>query len=210
MVALFHRISNGNHKVGFLGRLTEGQRSLACCLREEAEGSAVQVVELAKECRHQIFIPQSAFGDRWEGIAMVLEGFAGTTDNRREEPCLRWPEKAIRVREVNIEKATMKVESNPKSNLMEVLGRCLVGRVGVPEGRKINIRQASEWMAKNWKGKRVEILELGGPYIGFIFPSKKMVEVMRTGRWFMETEPLFLDCWSPLGLCHCRKSEGEN
>ena len=25
---------------------------------------------------------------------------------------------------------------------------------------------------------------------------------MRTRRWFMDMEPLFLDWWSPVGLCH--------
>ena len=70
----------------------------------------------------------------------MLEGFAGEADNRRGNPRFRWPENVVRVREVSIEKATVKVDCNPRSKLMEVLGRCLVEG---PERRRVNIAKAS-------------------------------------------------------------------
>ncbi|THG02205.1 hypothetical protein TEA_004550 [Camellia sinensis var. sinensis] len=59
----------------FLGRVFGGRRSVACWLCPEEVGAAVQiVVHMGDRCT-QMFLPQSLFGDGWEGASMVLDGF---------------------------------------------------------------------------------------------------------------------------------------
>ena len=130
LAKLFRQIKRDSHEVGFLGRFSAGRRSLACWLREEAEGLAIQLVETTAEKRFQIFVPQSDFGDDWEGFALVLEGFAGKADVRKESTGFRWPENGVRVEGISKEKAEVRLSYNSESNLSEVLERCLVGRVG--------------------------------------------------------------------------------
>lgn len=57
----------------FLGRLNGGRRSLTAWVRVEV--SSVQAVVTMGSQREQIFIPMSAFGDSWKGVALVMEGF---------------------------------------------------------------------------------------------------------------------------------------
>ncbi|KAI8025437.1 hypothetical protein LOK49_LG02G02319 [Camellia lanceoleosa] len=60
----------------FLGRLIGGSRIVAVWVRsEEGGGSSFQIVVTAGKRRDQIYIPMSDFGDGWEGVALVLEGF---------------------------------------------------------------------------------------------------------------------------------------
>ena len=100
-------------------------------------------------------------------------------------------ENFIRVREALNHEARFKVDHVPGSNLMEVLGRCLGGRVGGPEGKVANIRKMSEWIATEWRELRVELLELGGSYVGLIFPIKNLVTEIQQKRWFLDNAPLF-------------------
>ena len=57
-----------------------------------------------------------------------------------------------------------------------------MGRVGELEGRIVNIRRLSEWTSEAWRDRGdVEIMKLGGSYLGFIFQTKKMAAEER--RW---------------------------
>ncbi|THG22303.1 hypothetical protein TEA_024937 [Camellia sinensis var. sinensis] len=60
-----------------LGRLSGGRRrSLEVWIRGEAEGgSSVQLVVIMGVRREQVFIPMLVYGDGWERLALVLEGF---------------------------------------------------------------------------------------------------------------------------------------
>ena len=41
--------------------------------------------------------------------------------------------------------------------------------MGGLEGVIVQISRVMDWVAKVWKGRDVELLELGGPCVGFIF-----------------------------------------
>ncbi|GMP99967.1 hypothetical protein CsSME_00047236 [Camellia sinensis var. sinensis] len=59
----------------FLGRVSGGRRSVACWLRLEEVGATVQIVVHMGDHRTQMFLPQLSFGNGWEGVALVLDGF---------------------------------------------------------------------------------------------------------------------------------------
>ncbi|KAI7986536.1 hypothetical protein LOK49_LG14G00267 [Camellia lanceoleosa] len=62
--------------LGYLGHLSGGRRSLAVWVRGEAGGGfSVQIVVTVGVRREQVFILMSAYGNGWEGLALVLEGF---------------------------------------------------------------------------------------------------------------------------------------
>ena len=96
------------------------------------------------------------------------------------------------------------MDHEPESGVLALLEQCLVGRVGGPDGRLVNIRRLSKWTSEMWRVRgEVEIIELGAPYVGFIFQTKQMAVDVRSRRWFVDNLPLFLDWWSPIGLCRC-------
>ena len=118
---------------------------------------------------------------------MVLEGFVrqankvpgtslGGKDRDRRVKTERWPEKTVKVWKT---KGGVRVESEPGDNSMEKWGRCLVGRVGAPEGTLMPLEKIQEWASKTWQGGGVELMELGMQHVGFIFPTKKMAEETR-------------------------------
>ena len=91
MAKIIHRVSQKTSGYGYIDSLTEVVQSVACWLREEEQGMAVQVVETVDEKRRQVFVPSSTVGDKWEGVALVLEGYARTREGRRETGCFEWP-----------------------------------------------------------------------------------------------------------------------
>ncbi|KAI8011663.1 hypothetical protein LOK49_LG06G01422 [Camellia lanceoleosa] len=60
----------------FLDRLSGGNRTLAVWVcGEKSSGSSIQLVVTIGKRREQIFIPMSDFGDGWDRLALVVEGF---------------------------------------------------------------------------------------------------------------------------------------
>ncbi|KAI7988728.1 hypothetical protein LOK49_LG13G02381 [Camellia lanceoleosa] len=60
-----------------VGRLERKRHSVAIwTCAEENGGSSFQVVVTSEGKRSQVFLSQSEFGDGWEGVALVMEGFA--------------------------------------------------------------------------------------------------------------------------------------
>ena len=77
----------------------------------------------------------------------------------------------------------VKVDHRPGSIIGKVLDRCLVGRLGGPEGHIAEVSRVEKWVAKEWKEKEVELVELGGSCVGFIFPTRRIAEKTQTERW---------------------------
>ena len=99
LAKILHRLSPEAYGYGFIECLTEGAWSVACWLIEEEQGTAVQVVETVDGKRRQIFVPSLKVGDRWEGVALVLEGYARMGELRKGTTSFEWPVNFMRVNE---------------------------------------------------------------------------------------------------------------
>ncbi|KAI8002726.1 hypothetical protein LOK49_LG08G02836 [Camellia lanceoleosa] len=76
LVARMRLASKESDSLKFWGRLSGGNRSTAVWVRGEAGGgTSFQIVVTTGQRREQVYIPVSAFGDGWEGVALVVDGF---------------------------------------------------------------------------------------------------------------------------------------
>ncbi|KAI7984015.1 hypothetical protein LOK49_LG15G02448 [Camellia lanceoleosa] len=202
VVAQLRKASTPNFGGVFLGRVSGGRRSVACWLRPEEMGFAVQIVVQMGDRRSQIFLPQSLFGDGWEGVALVLDGFSMGNgwvtkgQQRRLESGPRWPNgNAVVVPGVGEEDVVVRQGSG--ADWVSFLDSCLVGRVGELGEPGMELSRLSAWVLWMWPVTGgVQVKAIGGQYVLFIFSSQVDATKILAGDRRLKAL-LSLDWWSP-------------
>lgn len=153
---------------------------MAVWIRSEKDSSStVQIVVTSEGKRTQTFLPISNFGDSWEGVALVLEGFA-TWDGwvTRIDADKKAP-KGWRVATAaagvvdSMEVSDAVVQGVAEAGWFDLLERALVGQVGEVGSRGVGFSAIVEWVACWWKGVgRVEIRPIGRQAFLFVFPAR--------------------------------------
>ncbi|KAI7981150.1 hypothetical protein LOK49_Contig68G00005 [Camellia lanceoleosa] len=186
----------------FLGRLNGGKRTLAVWVRgEEGGGSSFQLVVSTGQRREQIFIPVSDFGDGWDGVALVLEGFRLAFDGPRHGKITSYSAPSQRSSRGGVGEATT-VRCTAELDWFRMLDRSLVGKVGQLGGKGLSFATMFDWVQRWWKvSGTVEVRPIGGQAFLFVFTSRKEAKLVLGWRWIVDGRDLLLEWWSPLALC---------
>ncbi|KAI8003393.1 hypothetical protein LOK49_LG08G01239 [Camellia lanceoleosa] len=156
--------------------------------------------KLRGQRREQVYIPVSAFGDGWEGVALVIDGFG---------LCVAKASRPIGFRKVSSTFAAecesvgvVRSEVEVEVDWFRILDRSLVGKLGGLGGKGLSFATISDWVARWWKHSgKVDVRPLGDKAFLFVLSSRGEAEAPLRRRWTVEGCDLLLEWWSPLALC---------
>ncbi|KAI8001701.1 hypothetical protein LOK49_LG09G00353 [Camellia lanceoleosa] len=162
----------------FSGRLEGKGQSVATWLRDEDNGGfSVQIVVTSKGKRTQIYLPMLEFGDRWEGVALVIEGFAIGPEGGSK----RGEDKGVMIEKRVVPKpggtigpigGVKVVNGVAEEGWFQYLDRAVVGKVGLRGDKGVGFLAMTEWVGRWWKefGK-VKIRPIRGQDFLFVLPT---------------------------------------
>lgn len=152
--------------------------------------------------RHQVFIPASEFGDGWESVVLVVEGFArGESWNAKARlgPRVSVVKRAATAPLVVTDKP---VQAMAEEGWFDILNKALVGLVGMEGDKGVGFSVMTEWVGRWWgSSRKVEIRLVGGQDFLFVFPSHRDAENVLRCRWVVDGRDLRLQWWSLSVLC---------
>ncbi|GMQ03457.1 hypothetical protein CsSME_00049247 [Camellia sinensis var. sinensis] len=172
--------------------LTIVERGQGLCREVRLKGSDIVwqlglVVVTSEGKRTQVFLSRSEFGDGWEGVALVMEGFAKgdgwvtkIDEAKRKTTARRVVMSSVGFGE-SVEGGAKMVQGVAKKGWFGLLERVLVGRVGEEGSKGVGFSAMTEWVRQWWKMvRKVEIRPIGSQDFLFVLPSRREVEeVMR-------------------------------
>ncbi|KAI7989360.1 hypothetical protein LOK49_LG13G00570 [Camellia lanceoleosa] len=183
----------------FWGRLSGGSRTTAVWVRgEEGGGTSLQIVTTTGQRREQVYVPASAFGDGWDAVALVVDGFGlGVTKASRSIFSLGQTVSTSAADCPPVGAVCSEVEID----WFRILDRSLVGTLGGLGGKGLSFATIFDWVSRWWKDSgKVDVRPVGDK--GFLLDYARYVaEALLRRRWTVEGRELFLEWWSPLAFC---------
>lgn len=147
----------------FLGRLERTRHSVANWIRDEENGGlSVQIVVMTEGKRTQVFLPMSEFGNGWEGVALVIEGFAigaerapkdGGGNGGNEDKGLMTGKRVASPlgRAIGLIGRVEVVQGVAEERWFSLLNRAFVGRVGFRGEKGVSFLAMTDWVRRWWK-----------------------------------------------------------